>query len=96
MAKEISDAKIQFVSLVDKAANKKRFLIVKQKERENIMEKNINTEEQALESIVTAITSSVYKQVLKNLSDGGICSIDDETGAVIQKSDKHYLSGIIL
>lgn len=96
MAKEISDAKIDFISLVDKAANRHKFLIMKQKERENTMNRNIELDQQTLESIIEKIASGVYTKVLADLNEAGICSVDEETGAIIQKSGKHYLSGIIL
>lgn len=96
MAKEISDAKIDFISLVDKAANRHKFLIMKQKERENTMNRNIELDQQTLESIIEKIASGVYIKVLADLNKAGICSVDEETGAIIQKSGKHYLSGIIL
>lgn len=96
MAKEISDAEIDFISLVDKAANNHKFLIMKQKERENTMKKNIELDQQTLETIVEKIASSVYTKVLADLNEAGICQLDEETGAIIQKSGKHYLSGIVL
>ena len=36
-AYEITDAKIQFVSLVDKAANKRQFLIKKEEDRKSVV-----------------------------------------------------------
>ena len=97
-AREIKNAKIKFISLVKNPANRKKFLIVKEK---NIMSKNKNA--MTFEELEEFINLCVSQAVTQTLEACGIVSQSSEAGgsaqAVTKQYDadgKHYLHDIII
>ena len=94
-AREIKNAEISFISLVDRPANKRKFLIMK---GENIMSKKQN--EMALEDVQEFINQCVSQAVVQTLEACGITEQaakgSDQIAKQYDNSGKHYLSGIIL
>lgn len=91
MAREIRNDKISFISLVDRAANKKKFLIVKQEGEQNAMAK-----------IRKSMTAEEVKKVLADrLVETVIDFIKEleevDPAVTIEKSSgkDHYLKGIL-
>lgn len=77
---EIADAKISFVSLVNKAANKRKFLIMKQEQEVGNMElkkvlKNGRTQitEEELDLLVDAIADRVIEKLADDDGDSETC-----------------------
>ncbi len=94
---EITDAKISFISLVGKAANKRKFLIMKQEQEvENVDLKEIlkNGRAQITEDELDLIVEAIANRVIEKLAaDDGNLKRSSESN--IKKSEPHYLHGIL-
>ncbi len=90
---EMSDAKISFVSLVDRPANKRKFLIIKQERKDGTMAKNENviTEEEC-DQLIDAIADRVIEKLAGDSDDS---SIKKAAQKAIEKTQPHYLQGIL-
>lgn len=91
MAREIRNAKISFISLVDRAANKKKFLIIKQEGEQNTMAKirKSMTGEEVKKVLADRLVETVI-DFIKELEEV------DPTVTIEKSSGKdHYLKGIL-
>jgi hypothetical protein len=85
----IEDVEIEFISLVDRPANKRKFLIVKQEGGQRAM-KNVN-----LEDFKAVLSEMIAATIIEALSELGIIGDDGETASNVRKSQEHYLQGIL-
>lgn len=91
MAREIRNAKISFISLVDRAANKKKFLIIKQEGEQNTMAKirKSMTAEEVKKVLADRLIETVI-DFIRELEEV------DPTVTIEKSSGKdHYLKGIL-
>lgn len=91
VAREIRNAKISFISLVDRAANKKKFLIIKQEGEQNTMAKirKSMTAEEVKKVLADRLIETVI-DFIRELEEV------DPTVTIEKSSGKdHYLKGIL-
>ena len=94
----IQDAKISFVSLVDKPANGRTFLIKKQKGQTTMnVNRNgqITLEKAELEGLLLEMTQAIIESLdSEQIAKAALSSIFGED-ATVTKSNTHYLAGIL-
>ncbi len=85
-AKEMTEVQAEFVSLVDRAANKRKFAIIKQADPEN---KN--------EYLLPFLLSADEVNRVNTLKSNRMTNLNENYGADAGKKniEKHYLSGIL-
>jgi hypothetical protein len=85
----MEDVEIEFVSLVDRTANKRKFLIMKQKGGQRAM-KNVS-----LEDFKAVLAEMVAETIAEALVELGVIGDDGKTADNVKKSQEHYLQGIL-